>query len=156
MSFHLGNPILVMLIMALGCGAFVMRQPPQPKEQLIFWTFADAHAQTYRTIIDQFEKENNVKVDIQNVSLRAETIRLESMFMSDQSGRILPDLIEIEVGNVGRFFRPPVDEIGFLPLNDYLARDSWDKRIVNARFATWSKSGVIFGVPHDVHPVALV
>ena len=28
-------------------------------------------------------------------------------------------------------------------------------KIVAARLAPWSKDGVIFGVPHDVHPVAI-
>jgi ABC-type glycerol-3-phosphate transport system substrate-binding protein len=156
MSFHLGKPILVMLVIALISGAFVVSKPAAPQAELVMWTFAEAHADTYKSIIAQFEAEHHVKVDIQNISLRAETVRLESMFMSGQSGRILPDVVEMEIQNVGRFFRPPVDEIGFLPLNDYLKRDNWDKRIVPMRFATWSKQNVIFGVPHDVHPVAIV
>ena len=28
-------------------------------------------------------------------------------------------------------------------------------KVVQARFAPWTKEGVIFGVPHDVHPVAI-
>ena len=33
--------------------------------------------------------------------------------------------------------------------------DTWIDRIVPSRFAPWTKSGRIFGVPHDVHPVTL-
>ncbi len=33
--------------------------------------------------------------------------------------------------------------------------DAWIDRIVRNRLAPWSKRGVIFGVPHDVHPVTL-
>lgn len=157
MTFHLGKPILVMLIVALISGAFIgTGRKTNPPAKLVFWTFAAPHAETYRKIIDQFEKQNNVTVDIQDLSLRAETVRLESMFMSGQNGRILPDVVEMEIGNVARFFRPPLDEIGFLPLNDYLKEGNWDKRIVPVRFAPWSKGNVIFGVPHDVHPVAMV
>ena len=33
--------------------------------------------------------------------------------------------------------------------------DAWIDRIVSNRLAPWTKQGVIFGVPHDVHPVTL-
>ena len=33
--------------------------------------------------------------------------------------------------------------------------DAWIDRIVANRFAPWTKQGVIFGVPHDVHPVTI-
>jgi arabinosaccharide transport system substrate-binding protein len=33
--------------------------------------------------------------------------------------------------------------------------DAWIDRIVPSRLAPWTKSGQIFGVPHDVHPVTL-
>jgi arabinosaccharide transport system substrate-binding protein len=75
--------------------------------------------------------------------------------MSGQSSRVLPDVVEVEITNVARFLRPPLDEIGFLPLNDYLKQDNWDKRILAPRLATWTKENVVFGLPHDVHPVAL-
>lgn len=157
MQFHLGKPILVMIVVALLSGAFIARQTPSRKPaKLVLWTFAAAHAETYAKIIDQFEKQTGAEVDIQHLSLRAETVRLESMFMSGQDGRILPDVVEMEIGNVGRFFRPPVDEVGFLPLNDYLKQGDWNNRIVPSRFAPWSKGDVIFGVPHDVHPVGMV
>src|SRR4051794_29893008 len=103
MSFHLGKPILLMLIVGCISAAWVAVQPPARQLDLVLWVFADAHAQTYRSIINQFEKQNNVKVDIQNLSLRAETVRLESMFMSGQSGNILPDVIEMEISYIGRF-----------------------------------------------------
>jgi hypothetical protein len=45
--------------------------------------------------------------------------------------------------------------VGFLPLNDLLERDGLMDKIVSTRFAPWSKEGVIFGVPHDVHPVGI-
>jgi arabinosaccharide transport system substrate-binding protein len=45
--------------------------------------------------------------------------------------------------------------VGFLPLNDFLKRDGLMDRMVPSRFAPWSKEGVIFGVPHDVHPVTI-
>ncbi len=111
----------------------------------------------------------------------------------------MPDATEIEIGGIGRYFRPPVDQVGFLPLNKLLSDsgfreinslddpgqegwnarlrsdgviytfrhsrwipnssrsrpDAWIDRIAAARLAPWTKKGIIFGVPHDVHPVSL-
>src|SRR5450432_5551 len=155
MSFPLGKPIFVMIIIALISGGFLATRHEQPKSDLVFWTFTQSHADTYRSIIAQFEKESGLKVDIQIVAPIAENVRLESMFMSGQHDRALPDVVEVEISNVARFFRPPLDEIGFLPLNDYLKKDGWDKRILPSRLATWTKGATIFGVPHDVHPVSI-
>ncbi|HEY7120190.1 MAG TPA: hypothetical protein VH475_26620, partial [Tepidisphaeraceae bacterium] len=67
----------------------------------------------------------------------------------------VPDAVELEIGSVAKYFRPPVRDVGLLPLNDLLARSGWIDKIVKARFAPWSKEGVIFGIPHDVHPIAI-
>jgi arabinosaccharide transport system substrate-binding protein len=156
MSFHLGKPILVMMLIALISSGFILTHHSQKPADLVLWVFADAHATTYRSIIGQFEKQTGLKVDIQQIALKAEVVRLESMFMSGQTDHdVLPDVAEMEIGQVGRFFLPPVDQVGFEPLNDYLKRENWDQRIVPTRFAPWSKNGTIFGVPHDVHPVTI-
>jgi arabinosaccharide transport system substrate-binding protein len=65
----------------------------------------------------------------------------------------VPDAVEIEIGSVGRFFRPPVEQVGLLPLNDLIRKHGWEGKILRSRLAPWSKEGVIFGIPHDVHPV---
>jgi arabinosaccharide transport system substrate-binding protein len=87
------------------------------------------------------------------IAARAEEVRLMSLFSSDSAS--VPDLAEVEIGSVGKFFIPPVREVGFLPLNEFLERDGLMDKMVKSRFAPWSKEGVIFGVPHDVHPVTI-
>jgi arabinosaccharide transport system substrate-binding protein len=155
MSFPLGKPILLMLVVALFSGAAItLREPPAAKD-LVVWLFADVHADTYRSIVADFERRTGKTVDIQLLNGRAMPVRLETMFMSGTSGRPLPDVVELEINWVGRFFRAPVDEVGLLPLNDLLRQSGWDRRIVRSRFTPWSKRGVIFGVPHDVHPVSI-
>lgn len=154
-NFHLGKPILVMLGIAVLSSGFLLMHRPMPPADLVLWTFTDIHADTYRSIIDEFERNTSRRVSIQHMTSRAENVRLESMFMTGQSSRVLPDLVEIEIGQVGKFFRPPIEEIGLLPLNDYLRKEGWDQRIVPMRLATWSKQDVIFGVPHDIHPVSI-
>jgi multiple sugar transport system substrate-binding protein/arabinosaccharide transport system substrate-binding protein len=89
-----------------------------------------------------------------------ENIRLASAFMSE-AGAETPDLCEVEIHSIGQFLRPPSGDVGLLPLNGFLERSGWDKRIVASRFAPWSKidprtgERIIFGVPADVHPVTI-
>jgi arabinosaccharide transport system substrate-binding protein len=154
-NFPLGKPILVMLIISLISGGVIAFRSEPPTTDLVLLTFAQPHADTYRSIIGEFEKQTGKTVSIQVMAPLAENSRLESMFMSGQNSRVLPDVVEVEITNVSRFLRPPVDEIGFFPLNAYLAKDDWEKRILASRLATWTKQNVVFGLPHDVHPVSL-
>src|SRR5436305_5220408 len=130
------------------------------------WTFVEAHARTYRgegaqaagageSPVARFTRLTGKSVDVIHISSRAEDVRLLSMFNNDKPVASLPDLAEIEIGAVGKYFRPPVDEVGFLPLNDFLKRSGWYDQIVQSRFAPWTKDGQIFGVPHDLHPTTL-
>jgi arabinosaccharide transport system substrate-binding protein len=153
--FPLGKPILAMTAIALVAGAAIVARPVPAKKDLTLWVFADLHADTYRSIIDQFERETGKTVDVQLLNAKALPMRLESMFMAGTRGAPLPDLVEVESSWVGRFFRPPVEEIGFLPLDEYLRRGGWDRRVIPSRLASWSKRGIVFGVPHDVHPVTI-
>ena len=36
----------------------------------------------------------------------------------------------VEIGSVGKFFRPAVSHVGFLPLNDRLKSSGWYDRMV--------------------------
>ncbi|MEA2711082.1 MAG: arabinooligosaccharide transport system substrate-binding protein [Phycisphaerales bacterium] len=156
MSFHLGKPILVMLIIALVAGAVVAVRPNERKADLTLWVFADSHYKAYKPLIPEFERKHNCTVNLNVLSARALAIRLTSLFMSGEKNEETPDLVEMEIGLIGRFFRPPVADIGFRPLNDRLAESGLDQRIVKTRFAPWSKEGQIFGVPHDLHPCVIV
>lgn len=158
MSFHLGRPILVMLVVSLLCAVVLgVRSGRERRADLTLWVFDEQQQRIYTegspSLIEQFRQQTGKSVRVELVPTRAEDVRLTSMFMSDS--RDVPDVVELEIGSVAKYFRPAVRDIGLLPLNDFLARSGWRDRIVNARFAPWSKHGVIFGVPHDVHPVVL-
>jgi arabinosaccharide transport system substrate-binding protein len=156
-NFHLGKPILVMLVIALVAGAVVAFRPSQEKADLTVWVFADSHYKAYKPLIPAFEREHNVKVNLNLLNARALAVRLTSLFMAgEERSDETPDLVEMEIGLMGRFFRPPVDDIGFLPINDRLKASGLYDRIVKTRFAPWSKEGQIFGVPHDLHPCVIV
>jgi arabinosaccharide transport system substrate-binding protein len=155
MSFHLGKPILVMIAVALLTGAAVWERAPQRKADLTLWVFADSHYRAYQPLVAEFERQTGTRVNLNLIAGRALTLRLASLFMSDPKSSELPDLVEIEIGWVGQYFRPPVSDVGFLPLNDLLVKNGWYDKIVPTRYAPWSKEGVIFGVPHDVHPTTI-
>jgi len=168
MNFNLGKPILAMIVIATVTGAILLSRRPEKPTDMVVWTFADTHARSYRepvgdapALTELFRRSEGRSVGVNLISSRALDVRLTSLFGS--GSRDVPDLVEIEIGSVGKYFRPPVDEIGFLPLNSFLERDglldaggdqSKDK-ILRSRFAPWSKQGVIFGVPNDLHPVTL-
>ena len=119
MEFPLGKPILAILCEALLSGVALLCMPPTPAADLTLWVFADTHARTYRSIQGRFEKESGKSLAIDDVG-DSINIRLLSLFMAGRTGKALPDAAEIEIGNIGRFFRPPVSDVGFLPLNHYL------------------------------------
>jgi arabinosaccharide transport system substrate-binding protein len=163
MSFHLGKPVLVMLVLAVVSGATLWLRPERPHADLTVWCFAESHVNSYigdgtvtgETPAHRFTRLSGKSVDFLLISSRAEDVRLLSMFNSHRVGEAVPDLAEIEISSIGKFFRPPVSEVGFLPLNDFLTQSGWYGRIVERRFAPWSKQGKIFGVPHDLHPTTI-
>jgi len=154
-----------MIIAALVTGLIGWFRPAPVKTDLTVWTFTDLHARMFRgdgattepTLVDRYRERTGQSVGITLIGGQAINVRLNSIFDNGTASQTdVPDLVEVEVSSVGRFFRPPTNQIGFLPLNDRLAAGGWDKRILPSRLALWSKQGVIFGVPHDVHPVSLV
>ena len=128
------------------------------------WAFSDQNYKSAvaapkppdaESLIDFCAKTLGRSVDLKLISSRALDTRLSSLFRSNARGPDLPDVVDVEIGSVGRYFRPPVSEVGLLPLNDLLAKHGWTGKILETRFAPWSRDGVIFGVPQDVHPVMI-
>lgn len=165
MSFHLGKPILVLMAVALVSGAVVLARRSSPRADLVVWVFAEAHAVSYRgdaktppgtALADRYSAQAGNSVDVKLININALTLRLASLFDRREVDPNQPDVVEIETNYIARFFRPPVDEVGFMPLDGFLDRSGWRSKLVEARLATWSKNGVVFGVPHDVHPVGIV
>src|SRR4051812_30271164 len=160
MNFHLGKPVLAMIAMAIVSGGMMLLFRPAQRAEMKVWVFADSHANSYRnedsrtpSLIEQYRQKTGMRIDVSLIAAKAEDIRLMALFGSDSAD--VPDLAEVEIGSVGKFFIPPVREVGFLPLNDFLKRDGLMDKMVRTRFAPWSKEGVIFGVPHDVHPITI-
>jgi len=163
MRFTLGRPVFALLLVALASGSAVLVRPAEPRANLVVWTFSQAQADFFRnsSLPRQFENRTGFSVGISLMGQSGENIRLASAFMSDGRGAAAPDLCEIEIDAIGQFLRPPIRDIGLLPLNDFLARSGWESRIVASRLAPWSKTDpatgrqIICGIPEDVHPVAI-
>lgn len=156
-----------MICLAGITGVGMLLGPPARQGDLVLWTFAEPHARMYRgnpalpadprapTLLQQFQTQTGKSVRLDLVATQALDVRLLSLFMSGRASNQTPDLAEIEINSVGKYFRPPVDQVGFRPLNDYLKKSGWLHRILPSRLAPWTKDGQIFGVPHDLHPTTL-
>ena len=205
MTFPLGKPILVMaFISALGGIWFSLQRDP-PRKDLTLWVFDKPQFDEYNHVLrPPFERKFGKSVEVDMIPAMAMDMRLPVLFMAQKKSMELPDVVAVGIGSMGRYLRPPVDQIGFLPLNHYLettgfreisslkargqpgwnarlttdgkiytfgrtgwsidpARirhdpdrpDAWIDRIVPDRMLSATKDGRIFGIPHDVHPVAL-
>ena len=75
MRFPLGKPILVMIVIALATLPLVTTNRAARSNALKFWLFADAHEETYRSILGEFERETGIPVDIQLINGRAMPVR---------------------------------------------------------------------------------
>jgi arabinosaccharide transport system substrate-binding protein len=159
-----------MIITTLLAGGLIFFRPPPSRADLTLWVSADLHARMYEdsfggpSLLDQFHTRTGKSVRLDLIATPAMDVRLLSLFMFAQGNAsaadtAAPDVVEVPLGSIGKYFRPPVDEVGFLPLNDFLEKSGWKNRIIASRFSPWSKGGgkdgKIFGIPHDLHPCTL-
>jgi arabinosaccharide transport system substrate-binding protein len=157
MQFPFGNAALALLLVAGGTGAWVVLSDAgsysgDKRPDLIFATFTKEHAAAYESAVAQFEKDNNCTIQVQVVSQRALQGRLQSAL---QVGAEVPDMVELLGGTMGMFVRGPIEDVGFVDLNDRVKAEGLDKSLVPGRFALWSSRGHQFALPHDVHPAML-
>jgi hypothetical protein len=113
MSFNLGKPIFVMLVLAIASAAGILRREEREEADLTVWVFAEPHARKFReadpttgtpNLPTLYERKTGWTVNIDLISGRALNVRLLSLFMSDARGEDVPDLVEIEISSVGMYF----------------------------------------------------
>ncbi len=119
MPFTPGRPLLVLLVLALVSGVLVALRPAPPRATLTYWIFAEAHRHELTPILDGFARERHISYDLDLVAGNALGTRLESLFLSQAKGPQVPDIVNLEIHQVGRFFRPPVEGMGMLDLTPY-------------------------------------
>src|SRR2546426_4902136 len=153
-GFPMGRAPLVMIVLFVVASPFVLLRPHPPKNQIEFWVFAQTHYDEYRVRVKDFEKLHpgtSVRVSmLQNAVLRD---KLNAAFFSETAA---PDMAEVEIADVGRFFQGKASDIGFLDLTDRLKREGWTDKLVQSRLTPWTNRGRIYGIPHDLHPMAMI
>lgn len=147
MPFAPGRPLAVLLAISIFSGGIVTLRPAKQPAALTVWTFNRDHAAVYRTLAPEAE--------VRLMSGRVLDVSLQAVLEAPAGAGGVPDVVEIEISSVGRYLRPPADDIRLWPLDSFLDDGGWRTRLLASRVAVWSKQGVTFGVPLDVHPVAL-
>jgi arabinosaccharide transport system substrate-binding protein len=150
-EFPPGRVPLLLIVFALASGLAVAVRMAVPIPPVVsIWTFTHLAAEEFADRLTDHPDRDRIKV--LNLG-RAMSDRLSLGVMTRTE---LPDLVEIEQSELGRYLRGPVDQIPFVDLTERIQREGWDTKCVAARFARYSVQGHIFGIPHDVHPVVLV
>lgn len=133
MAFPLGKPVLLLCAVAVVAGAAIFVRPSPGRSDLELWTFAEHHQRLYAKLQsspadpDIGPRTGELsRADLSSAAFRlipnnALNVRLVSLFMADRRGADLPDVVEIGQEALGRYLGPPADQVGFLPLNDFLA-----------------------------------
>lgn len=156
MNFPYGQAPLAILILALlagaGVGYDVLSRHAGPQPDLVFATFAKEHADAYAPIIEQFQKDRGVRIQLQVVEQRALQSRLQAAM---QVGAEVPDMVELIYDSLGVFTKGPLEEVRFVDLTDRVHDTGLIDEVVASRFGKWSDRGRVFALPHDVHPVML-
>jgi arabinosaccharide transport system substrate-binding protein len=143
--------LLLMAIASVGVRVATARKS-EGRPDLTIVTHTEAHFESYRRAIPQFEREHNVKVQLQFTNWASLQTRLQNAVLA---GTETPDLAEVFEGSLGFFTRGPVEDFGLMDLTDRLHADGLYDRMVESRFSLWSARGRIYALPHDVHPVML-
>src|SRR5688500_9199059 len=158
MNFPFGKAPLVIVLVALASGVALLfaggfTGAQQRRADLVFATFVKEQADAYRPAIAEFEKQHNVKVQVQVVAQQALQGRLQA---SMQAGADVPDMVELMFGTLGVFTKGTDQDVGFVDLTDRVAAAGLKEKLVASRFSMWSNRDRIFALPHDVHPVMLI
>lgn len=145
--------LTIIAIVSAVLVAYTQGQRARSRPDLVFATFASNHIEAYKEAIPSFEREHGVSVSLQLVNSRALQTRLQNAMLA---GTDVPDLVEMGPSDMQFFTGGPLEDIGFLDLTERLKREGWLKRLVRSRLSLLTFQKHIFGVPHDVHPVALM
>ena len=153
--FPFGVILFVFAAAALASGSVILtRNDTVTDRTLVVASFAATHLDSYEPIVKRFESEHpGVHVKLELVESSSLFQRVFASFMSDIPG---PDVVEIEISAVGRFFSGPLEQVGFVDLTDRLHESGLYDEFVKAKLQAWTNQGRIFGLPRDVSPVGLL
>lgn len=151
-----GKAPFALFCLALVSGVLAVLTSPgrsEAKPDLVLALFSKEHKEAYDLVIPEFERANQCTVRVQLVTGDALRSRLQAAL---QSGADVPDVVELPEPSMGYFTKGPLEDVGFVDQTERVDRLGLRETLVGERFALWSSRGRIFGIPHDVHPVALI
>src|SRR5688500_1760426 len=136
MEFPYGKAPLVIVLVAVASAVAValaggFEGKGERRADLVFATFVKEQADAYRPAIEKFEKQHNVKVQVQVVDQAALQGRLQAAL---QAGADAPDMVELMFGTLGVFTKGPLEAVGFLDLTDRIAAEGLNEKLVTSRF----------------------
>src|SRR5438045_313463 len=103
LDFPLGRAPLVMIVLFIFAASFVLTRPKRPDRQLDIWVFATTQYEEDKQRVKEFEKKHpGVQVRLQLMRGSILRDKLIAAFLSETAA---PDIAEIEIGDVGRFFQ---------------------------------------------------
>ncbi len=156
-SFPLGKVPLVMALLFILSALTIGIGGDREGTRLSYWCFARTHYDDYVIAKRRFEAMHpGWQVEIKLMDSQSLSNRLTAAFVR---GSGAPDASEIEINDIGRFFKGEAEEVPFEDLEQLGAQygdEGWVERIVEARYAPWSYKGHIFGIPQDLHPVVMM
>ena len=156
-SLPLGRTPLVMLVLLLISGATLTLAPRESGRTLTYWTFERVHYEDYVEAKVAFEASHpGWTVDVVQLSFSGLMNRLTAAFVR---GYGAPDIVDIEITSVNRFFKGDPEEVPFEDLSELAVRfgdEPWLDRVVEARLAPYTYGGKVFGMPQDLCPAVLV
>jgi len=112
---------------------------------LTMWTFVDLHAKFYDAMAQQWNKDHpdkQIKITFTNMPYGE---MHNKVTMAVQTGKGMPDMVDIEIGQFPNFLR---GNVAFLELNDYIAPYADD--LVKSRIDIYSRDGKNYGFPTHV------
>ena len=151
---HISPGVWLVLFMAAVSSVLVAWLPVAPRHGIELWVFDRYHASVAREVAQAWNKARpDAQVNVTLLTGSSLSTRMLSGFYSDTP---IADLIEVERNLIGQVFAGPMEDVGFVDLTPRIEAEGLHNVINAPSFSPWSRSGHIFGLPHDVHPVMLI
>jgi len=124
MTFPPGKILLLILALAvLGAAGLVLHPASRSETDQTLWVFDSSHADTYRlptdryqSLTDLYSKATGKTVAVKLIPSRVLDARLLCLILGNIESQEVPDVVEIEIGSVGKYFRARPDQNGLYPL----------------------------------------
>ena len=154
---------VLLVVAAVGAVFLFLTGKPAGSGALVVWTFDRASADSFPAEVD------GRSVEVRRVPVRLLDVRVMALSMAAagrekgsggggvgiQGGTV--DLVETEMGSVGKYFlSPSVAEGAWVGLGERLAAAPWARSLPESRLAVWrDTTGVQRLLPRDIHPTTL-